>query len=54
MHGRPAASIDDIKALAKPALRHRLLLSFDAEADRVRPDQVVEQLISELDRRVKG
>jgi MoxR-like ATPase len=54
MHGRPAASIDDIKALAKPALRHRLLLSFDAEADRVRPDQVVDQLISELDRRVKG
>ncbi|MSQ81862.1 MAG: MoxR family ATPase [Myxococcales bacterium] len=48
--GRAAASIDDIKALAKPALRHRILLSFDAEADRVRPDHVIEQMLGEVDR----
>lgn len=54
MQGRPAASIEDIKALAKPALRHRLLLSFDAEAERVRPDQVVEHMLTELDRKVRG
>ncbi len=48
--GRPQASVEDIKALAKPALRHRILLSFDAEADRVRPDQVIEQMLAEVDR----
>jgi len=51
--GRPQASIDDLKALAKPALRHRILLSFDAEADKVRPDQVVEQMLAEVDRLAK-
>ncbi len=50
MLGRPAAAIDDIKALAKPALRHRILLSFDAEADRVRPDQVIDQMLGEVDK----
>jgi len=48
--GRPQASIDDLRALARPALRHRLLLSFDAEADRIRPDQVIDQMVAELDR----
>ena len=52
--GRQQASVDDIKALAKPALRHRILLSFDAEADRVRPDQVVDQMLAEVDRLVKA
>jgi MoxR-like ATPase len=50
LQGRPNASLDDVKALAKPVLRHRLLLNFDAEADRVRPDQVIEQMIAELER----
>ncbi len=50
LQGRLNGSIDDVKALAKPVLRHRLLLNFDAEADRVRPDQVIEQMIAELDR----
>src|SRR5690606_28431490 len=36
--GRFAASIDDVRATAKPALRHRLLLSFEGEAEGVRPD----------------
>ncbi len=50
LQGRPNGSVDDVKALAKPVLRHRLLLNFDAEADRVRPDQVIEQMIAELER----
>lgn len=54
MQGRPAASIDDLRALAKPALRHRILLSFDAEAERVRPDQVIDQLLAEVDKKTRG
>ena len=52
LQGRPNAAVDDIKALAKPVMRHRLLLNFDAEADRVRPDQVIEQMIAELDKKL--
>lgn len=50
LQGRANGSTDDVKALAKPVLRHRLLLNFDAEADRVRPDQVIEQMLAELDK----
>ena len=50
LQGRPNAAVEDVTALAPLVLRHRLLLNFDAEADRVRPDQVVAQMISELAR----
>ncbi|MSP91903.1 MAG: MoxR family ATPase [Myxococcales bacterium] len=52
--GRPQASIDDVKALAHPVLRHRLLLNFDAEADGVRTDQVIDQLLAAVDRGTKN
>lgn len=49
LQGRPNASVDDVRALAGPVLRHRLLLNFDAEADRVRTDQVIAQMLTEVD-----
>ncbi|MGB3048156.1 AAA family ATPase [Dokdonella sp.] len=45
IHGRLAVTREDIKALASPVLRHRLLLSFAAEAERRSPDDVVEVLL---------
>ncbi|MCU0690038.1 MAG: MoxR family ATPase [Polyangiaceae bacterium] len=45
---RFAASIDDVRAVALPALRHRVLLNFEGEAEGVRPDQVLEHVISKL------
>ena len=33
LDGRPAPEIDDIKAMAKPVLRHRLITNFNAEAE---------------------
>ena len=33
---------DDIRKMAKGALRHRLILNFEAEADRVSPDDLVQ------------
>ena len=36
---------DDVRAVAHGVLRHRLILSYDAVADGVRPDQVVDQLL---------
>ncbi|HEX8554399.1 MAG TPA: MoxR family ATPase [Sphingomonas sp.] len=46
IHGRLAATRDDVAALAAPVMRHRLILSFAAEAEGVSPDAVVAKLIA--------
>ena len=46
--GRFAASIDDVKKVALPALRHRVLLNFEGEAEGVKSDQVIEGIIESL------
>jgi MoxR-like ATPase len=48
LHGRLAATREDVHALAAPVLRHRLLLSFAAEADRRSTDDVVAALLAAL------
>ncbi|MDB5971700.1 MAG: family ATPase [Hydrocarboniphaga sp.] len=45
LHGRFAATRDDVQALAAPVMRHRLLLSFAAEAERRSTDDVVAALL---------
>ncbi|MBL0164926.1 MAG: MoxR family ATPase [Xanthomonadales bacterium] len=45
IHGRLAVTREDIKALASPVLRHRLLLSFSAEAERRSTDDVIDVLL---------
>ena len=42
---RPVPSLDDVRAVALPVLRHRVLLNFQAEADGVTADQVVGKLL---------
>ena len=46
LHGRDYVSPDDVQAVAGDVLRHRLLLSFEAEANGVTPDQVIDELLS--------
>lgn len=43
--GRPNVSFDDIRIAALPALRHRLLLSFEGEAENVVIDDVIRGII---------
>ena len=45
LHGRLSATRDDVTALAAPVLRHRLLLSFAAEAERKSTDDIVAMLL---------
>jgi MoxR-like ATPase len=45
LHGRYAATREDVHALAAPVLRHRLLLSFAAEAERRTGNDVVAALL---------
>lgn len=48
LHGRLAATREDIAALAAPVLRHRLLLSFAAEAEGKSADDIVAALLAHL------
>lgn len=48
IHGRYAVTRDDLTALAAPVLRHRLLLSFRAEADGIDADHVIGELLAQV------
>ncbi len=48
MNGRYNVSYNDINELAYPVLRHRMKLTFEAIADRVSADNIVEMIIKEL------
>jgi MoxR-like ATPase len=45
MRGRSHVSFDDIRALAHPVFRHRILRNFHAESERVDSGQIVDQLL---------
>jgi MoxR-like ATPase len=40
--------MEDVIDIALPALRHRLILNFNAIADRVAPDEIVRRLLAAL------
>jgi MoxR-like ATPase len=48
LHGRYNVSCEDVRAMAHPVLRHRILLNFQAESERVDSDQVVTKLIESV------
>jgi MoxR-like ATPase len=43
--GRFAASVDDVRSACHPALRHRVLLNFEGEAEGIKTDQVIDQIL---------
>src|SRR5262245_61187200 len=45
LNNRYNVSCDDIRAMALPVLRHRILLNFQAESEKVETDQVINKLI---------
>jgi MoxR-like ATPase len=47
LDGRFAVSVEDIKHAAKPALRHRLILNFEGEAEGIDPDTIIDSIIQE-------
>ena len=46
MHGRLYVTIDDIEAVAPPVLRHRIIPNFNAEAEGVTVEQIVEKILA--------
>ncbi len=48
LNGRFAVTLDDIRAMAFPVLRHRVIVNFKAEAEAVTSDAVTRELIAKL------
>ena len=45
MHGRYHVGFEDIRALAGPVLRHRIIMNFNAQSEKVTTDQIIAELI---------
>lgn len=54
LNGRFAVSVEDIRAVALPVLRHRVITNFSAESLGISSDDVIRQLIQELPERSSG
>jgi MoxR-like ATPase len=50
LHGRYYVSCEDVRAVAPPVLRHRIITNFNAEAEGVRPDDIVRRLTEVIPR----
>jgi MoxR-like ATPase len=48
LDGRSVVSHEDIRAVALPVLRHRILLNFQAEADGIDPDRIIGELVDTI------
>jgi MoxR-like ATPase len=52
LHGRYHVTTEDIAALAKPVLRHRLICNFAAQAGGLNTDIIVDRLVEHLNKKV--
>ena len=43
LRGHPWVAAEDLEAVVRPALRHRLVFSYEGEASGIRPDQLVDE-----------
>jgi MoxR-like ATPase len=48
LHGRLHVTTDDIKAVAHPVLRHRLVTTFNADAEGITTDTIIDRLLSAI------
>ncbi len=48
LEGRDYVAPEDIQAMARPVLRHRILTNFTAEAEEVRPDDLIDRLLNDV------
>jgi MoxR-like ATPase len=45
LHGKATPDIDDVKSVIKSVLRHRIILNFNAEAEGIKPDHILDELM---------
>jgi MoxR-like ATPase len=49
LEGRGYVTPDDIKAIGKDILRHRIILTYEAEAEQINQDNIVDRLFDEIE-----
>jgi MoxR-like ATPase len=49
LRGRGYVSADDVKAIVYMVLRHRLILSFEAEAEEIKTDEVIKEILGHIE-----
>ena len=54
LSGRFFVTTDDIRAIAQPVLRHRVITNFNAESSGITPDKVIDRLLAEIPERRPG
>jgi MoxR-like ATPase len=54
LDGRSHASSDDVRAVAHPVLRHRVITNFNAESSGTTSDHVIDRLLQDLPPRHSG
>ena len=54
LQGRFFVTTDDIRAVANPVLRHRVITNFNAESSGISPDKVVDRLLADVPERRPG
>jgi MoxR-like ATPase len=54
LSGRPLVTTDDIRAVAHPVLRHRVIINFHAESSGITPDRVIDRLLETVPERRPG
>lgn len=50
LDGRANVSYDDVKSVAIPALNHRLVLNFEADAENIKPAEIITNILSDLEK----
>ena len=48
LKGRGYVTSEDVRAMALPILRHRLILNYEAQAENISPDQVIEMILKQV------
>jgi len=48
LHGRLTVSCDDVRHVSKPVMRHRIFTNFNADAEGITPDRIVEMLVEAI------
>jgi MoxR-like ATPase len=48
LNGRPSVSIDDIRTVARPVLRHRVVINYNAQAVGESSDSIVQKLLADI------
>jgi MoxR-like ATPase len=49
LRGRGFVTVEDIKAVAYNVLRHRLILTYEAEAEEVGSEEIIKELLSHIE-----